>query len=112
MGRIQAHEIHDFCMVYELSDTSLKNFWVTGIQEGELIWMHGDTDIMGGDKVTNLSEGVLKLGLPRIRTDRMGGKGDKIGGYSEEEDAMKEIELENGLETGKVILDGCTETIL
>lgn len=98
-------------MVYELSDTSLKNFRVTGIQEGELIRMHGDTDIMGSDKATNLSECVLEHGLPWIRTDRMGGKGDKVRCYPEEEDAMKEIEPEDGLETGKVILDGCSETM-
>ena len=76
-----------------------------------MVRMHRDTYLMGFDEVTKFLKGILEMGLPRIGTDGMGGKGDEIRGDSKKEEFVLDIIVKYVPKAGKVIFYGVLKTL-
>ncbi len=79
-------------MISEFSYTVFKHPGVWRIDQSELAGMHRYSHIIAFDESSDRFEPFLESSLPITRTDRVRGKGNKIGRYPEKQDVVFQIE--------------------
>ena len=107
-----AEKIKHICVIDKLSNASSYDTLIPGVQHHELVRVHRHPHAVLLDEGTHTSELIPKLLLPRHGIYRMGGEGDEVRGYPEEEEAGDCIQREDFREAFEVGRDGRPETYL
>ena len=102
VGGVQAHEVQDPGVVYEFRHAPRVDALVQGVDEDELVRMHGDAHGVLGDEGACLRELALEPLLPGIVADRMRGEGDEVRRDAEVVYVVFQVEAELLQQAGEV----------
>jgi hypothetical protein len=92
-------------MVTQFGCTPFKHTGIGSVDDNELVRVHRDPESVFTDERSDPGKGFPEMILPRECTDRVGGKGNYIGGYPEEKETGPYIKPESILKAGKVLFD-------